>query len=424
MNKIKRNWKVFLAIVFIVIIFYNVFSVLFAQKAKYLSHSYWQNFPNLEKAFNSSQYVSKHPAGWIPDEAAFSYAAGKLIKGTNPVLVVVDAPPLGKYLIGLSTLIFDNDSTVVAIFGIIAIIMLYCVSNQVLDNKLLALIPPLLYTSEPMFKNQFIYTPLLDIFQLVFLLSYFYFINKAFQKRKTQTTKIKLPPRKGFLIGIDYIRRNWKLEIGNFVLASLFLGCFISTKFFVSGTTLIAASLIWTAIHRNLRKAIILILTIPLSISILLLNYIRVFAFGYSFHAFLGIQKYIFLYHQSQIILPFSVWSLLLLNHWYVWFGDKPVISDSQWQITWPIITCLSFITAIMYLMRKRSNSPKQKLPQTKNTNIEILMIWSICYLIFLSSGQTFSRYLIILLPILYIISTYGVMQMISAITRKHKSKS
>jgi hypothetical protein len=413
MKTAKKFWKPCFTIICISIIFFNVFSVLWSQKDKYLARNYWENFPALEKAFLNSQYVSKHPAGWIPDETAFSYAGGKLVTGTSPVLVVVDAPPLGKYLIGVSTLIFDNPHIVVAIFGILSLFMLYLVANQVLDNKLLALLPLLFYSSEPMFKNQFIFTPLLDLFQLVFLLCYFYFINKAFTQSASRHSGKQSAARIKSSSPRDTSARSkfFPKMTMYFILASLFLGFFISTKFFVSGLTIIAASMILTLFHKKIRQTIILLLTLPISITILLLNYIRVFAFGYSFHRFLGIQKYIFLYHKSQIILPFSVWPLLLFNRWYVWFGNKPFIADSQWAITWPIITIISFITMILYLLKK--------IP--KKLEIEVLMIWSVCYLLFLSSGQTFSRYLIILLPIFYIISIYGLKAIIGSFLKQTK---
>jgi hypothetical protein len=385
----NKYFRLVLGILLILGILFNLFSVLWPQKDKYLAHNYWENYKNLEDAYLGSQYVNKHPKGWLPDEAVFAYAGGAFIKGINPVLVIVDAPPLGKYLIGLSTLLFDNPHVVVVLFGILSLLLFYFLANQVLENKILALLSVLFYSSEPIFKNQFIYTPLLDLFQLVFLLGYFYYINKAFLAKK--------------------------FTIPFFLLISILLGCFISTKFFISGTTVIAASLLWTLLHRDLKKFFGVLAASFIAGCILLLTYVRVFAFGYNLHRFLGIQKYIFLYHKSQIILPFSVWPLLLFNRWYVWFGDKPIISDKQWAISWPIITVLSFVTMAAYLFKKIN----------KNPHLEVLMLWTICYLAFLSTGQIFSRYLLILLPVLYIISIYGLLSFTQKfIKRTNQNKS
>lgn len=374
----KIRLKILSKIIFyvlLVIIILNVGLTAWSLKEKYLSSNYWENFPSLEKTFLNSQYVNKHPPGFIPDETAFSYAGGKLIKGTSPVLVVPDAPPLGKYIIGLSTVIFNNDSTFILLAALISLLLLYLLSYQIFLNRTVALIPVLLFSFEPIFKNQLTYAPLMDIFQLVFLLSSFYFFNKGFSKHKTLLF---------------------------FFLASLFLGFFIATKFFISGATIVAAWYLVLLLSKDKKKLINLTVSLPVSVLVLLLSYIRVFAFGYTINKFLGIQKWVFLYHQSFIILPFSVWPLLLLNRWYVWFGNKPVISDSQWFFSWPIITVISIITIVLYLLKK--------IP--RNKNLEVLMAWFIIYILFLSLGETFSRYFVILIPVLYIISIYGIISL------------
>lgn len=375
--KKKRIQKI-IFLILLGIIFLNVGTTVWNLREKYLSSNYWQNFPALEKIFLSSQYVNKHSVAWIPDEVAFSYSAGKLIQGTSPVLVVPDAPPLGKYIIGLSTIIFNNDSIFILLSAVLSLIVLYFLSLQIFSNRILALLPAFFLSFEPIFKNQLKYAPLLDFFQLVFLLSSFYFFNKG------------LTGKKIFMF---------------FSLASLFLGFFIATKFFITGFVVIASFFIVLLYNKDKERIIKLSLTLPISLIVLLLSYIRVFAFGYTFFKFLGIQKWVFLYHKSFLILPLSVWPLLLFNKWYVWFGDKPVISDGQWSITWPIITVISIITIVLYILRK---IPKKK-------ELEILMSWFFAYMLFMSFGQTFSRYFVILIPVLYIISVYGIIEVCKA---------
>lgn len=361
-----------LVILLIAGIFWNVGSVIYQQRDKYLARDYWENFENLEQKYLDSQYINKKAKEWLRDEVVFSYSGGALIRGTNPVLVIPDAPPLGKYLIGLSVLFFNNDSIVTAFFGILALPLFYYLSLIILKNKLLSLIPVFLYSSETMYKNQFIYAPLMDLFQLVFILSFFIFLIKGFSNK-----------RKSLIY---------------FIIANVFLGFFISTKFFVSGLTIAAAAFIWFVLHKNFLQLTKYLFTFPVAVLVLLASYSRVFAFGYDLDRFLGIQKWVYLYHQSNLILPFSIWPLLMVNRWYVWFGDKPFISDSQWSIAWPIVTIISILTILLYVFKYIK----------RQAEIEILMIWSVCYLVFFSAGQIFSRYFIILMPILYIISLWG----------------
>lgn len=365
------NLEVFFLVLSLFVICYNLFSAVFVVKAKYFSFDYWNNYSALKSIYLRSQYVSKHPTAIIPDETINSYAAGSYIKGESPVLIAADTPPLGRYLIGLSAIIFNNENIVTLFFASLALFLMYRIGRKVFYFRYLAILPPLVFSFEPIFKNQIIYSPLLDIFQLVFLLSAFYFFNLGLNSKK-------------ILLG--------------FSIASLSLGLFISTKFFITGITIVFAWFLVLILRKEKERIKIALLTLPISVFILLLTYVRLFAFHYSLKSFLGVQKYVFLYHKSQLILPFSIWPLLLLNKWYVWFGDKPIISDSQWLITWPIVTIVSLITVILYVI--------SKIP--KNKNVEVLMSWVTFYVIFLSFGQITSRYFVILVPVLYIISLYG----------------
>jgi hypothetical protein len=373
------NSKLIKRLIFFVligVIFFNVVNTVYGLRDKYFSSDYWQRFPSLEKTYLDSQYINKNPPGWVPDQVIQSYAGGALIKGMNPIYVIPDTPPLGKYLIGLSALIFNNENTVILIFLLLSLVLMYKLSYQIFESKIMAIIPSFLLSFEPIFKNQLIYAPLLDIIQLVFLLFAFIFFNKALSSKKSLLF---------------------------FLLANVFVGFFISTKFFITGIIIEAAFYFVIFIRKDKKRFFELTLTVPVAVIILLLSYIRVLILGYPIHKFLGIQKWIFLYHKSQLILPFSIWPLMLLNKWYVWYGSKPVISDPQWLITWPIMTLLTIVTTIFGIIRTIKI----------NENVLVLISWAILYFGFFSFGQISSRYFVILIPILYIISVYGVLEFV-----------
>jgi hypothetical protein len=390
-NKLKKNKinnsKLLTKLIFIIllgIISFNVASTVWPLRAKYFSANYWQRFPALEKVYLSSQYVNKHPAGWVPDEAIQAYAGGAFIKGMNPVLVLPDTPPLGKYLVGLSTIIFNNENTVILIFSILSLVLLYTLSYQIFSSRLLALIPPFLLSFEPIFKNQLVYAPLLDIIQLVFLLSAFVFFNKALSSKKSLL----------FLL-----------------LANVFVGFFISTKFFITGVPIEAAFYLILLFRKDKRRLFELTFTIPIAGFILLLSYVKVFAFGYTINKFLGIQKWVFLYHRSQLILPLSIWPLILLNKWYVWYGNKPVISDPQWLITWPIVTLLTFVTTLLGVLKKLKI----------NRSVGVIIAWVIFYFALFSFGEITSRYFVILIPVLYVVAVFGVVEITKRVFHAYK---
>lgn len=357
-----------------VVMFLNIALVVYSQREKYLSRDYWNRFPVLKQEYLDSQYVNKHPKNLIRDEVLFSYASGAYIKGINPVLVNAEMPPLGKYIIGFSIILFQNENVVIVLFSVLSLLGIFLVGRQVFGSNILALIPPTLFSFEPIFKNQLIYVPLLDIIQLPFLLFSLYYFNKG------------LLSKKSFIF---------------FAAANLFLDLFISTKFFITGFTIILA---WFAVlffQKQKEKIKNLALTLPISFLILVLSYLRIFFFGYSFREFLGVQKWVFLYHKSQLFIPFTIWPLILANKWIVWYGTQRIISDSQWFISWPIVTVLSVVTIALYLLRKIKH----------NTLLDIIVAWTIFYVALFSFGEISSRYFVILIPTFYILSLYGIIE-------------
>ncbi len=361
-------------LVLISFIFWNLGHVIFLHRSAYLSTDYWQGFSQLRQTYLDSQYVNKHPKGWVPDEVVNSYAGGAYIRGVAPYLIAPDTPPLGRYLIGISAVVFHNANIVILLSMLISLYILYVIGEQIYQSKIIALCVVAMVTSEPIILNQLIFSPLLDIIQLVFLLSCFYYFNLALTKH----------------------------TLFYFFISNIFLGCFMATKFFATGATIIISMMIILFIHRYGKKILLYIGTLPISFIVLLATYVRAFVYGYSLKQIIGIQKWVFLYHKSQLILPFSIWPLLLFNRWYVWFGSKPIITDPQWRITWPMITIMTGITILLYVLRK--------IP--RKIEIEIYMAWVVSYIFFFSFGQISSRYLVIYIPILYLIATYGLWHM------------
>ena len=182
----------------------------------------------------------------------------------------------------------------------------------------------------------------------------------------------------------------------------------MSTKFFGTGITIISAWYISIILSEAKKKLIHLTLALPVSLIILLSTYIKVLFTNYPLSQFLGIQKWVFLYNKGHLHFPFSVWQLLLFNRWYTWWGDNKILSDSQWNFAWPIIVVLSLFTIIIYIFRK---IPKKR-------GIEALMAWVVFYLSFLSLSDASVRYFVILLPILYLISVFGLENVILSKTK------
>lgn len=359
-----------ISILFILVMVVNMIGLLIAGQAKYFSTNYWKRYPELKKTYYNSVYANKK--GNFPrDEILYAFNGGALITGTNPILVNPEVPPTGKYLVGLSILIFGNEHMGTFIFGIVALCLMFLVGMQIFKSVPLALISPTAITFETFFKNQFVYTPLFDIFQLVFLLAAFYFFNRGFMAR-----------RRSML---------W------FTLSSICLGLFISTKFFGSGVPVVAACLIVLFLNKQFKKMFFYFATLPIAACILLLSYVRVLIIGYPFLKFLGIQKWILWYNQGHLHNRLSVWPLLLANYWIQ--GAGKISHDPQWSITWPLSTLIAGIVTVEMAINR----------QIANKNLEVLVVWSVMYLALLSFSDASARYFVILLPILFMICTWGI---------------
>ncbi len=328
--------------------------------------------------YEISQYVKKEKAAWIPDETLFSYAGWYYLNGGSPILINPENPPLGKYLIGLSIRLFNNEKIPSLIFGFLSLFSFYLVCRLFFKNSWLSLIPVAFFSWERLFREQFISLPLFETFALTFLNFSLYFFIKAGKSR-------------------------WC-----FLASSFFLGALWATRPWMATIPLIMAMVIYLLfVQRNFKQFWFWLTTTSLALIVLLLSYLKLFLEGWSPAKVLSVQKWILWYHQSRLIEFGSVWPLIYLNRWYVWWGDKPFLPMVQWSIFWPIITTLALIFSVLVFF-KTIGLAKARLKNFEfDRRITVLCLWVVFYLAFLSIGNISSRYLFYLLPYCYLLSYY-----------------
>lgn len=344
--------------------------VIHSRKEVFFNHDYWERYEGYKNSYYSSQYVQKENPEIIPDEIFNGFAGGFFLLGNNPIHIVHDHPPLGRYLISLSILIFKNEHLLIIFCQFLTLFSLYLISKNLIKRKIVALIPLFIFAFEPLYLNQFKYTPLLEPIQLPFIFLSLYFIYRSISSKKR----------------ID------------FFLTSILIGLVISIRFFPVGMFLYFTWLfsVFMANKRQIKKVI---LSSPLILIILLATYFKCFGEGYSLKQVLGIQRYIYEYHQSQLMMPFFAFDLLLFNRWHTWWGERLIIADPQWRIWWPVSF---FITLLGVVSRFKKYFLKKDKP------LELILVtWVVIYLVFLSLGQATTRYFFPLLPILYILSVH-----------------
>lgn len=342
-----------------------------------LKKGFMSTFPQYQRAYDSSQYVQKKNPGIIPDQTLEAFAGGIFLTGINPILIVHDQPPLGRYIIALSILLFDNTATIPFALYIMGAVGVFFLSKVVLNSSLLALVPFGIFINEQLFLNNFQYLPLLEPLQFPFIVWAIYFFIKASRV-----------PRHSLAI---------------YVITSLLTGCVISIRFFVVGGVLTASFLAYLFLKHRWNEVKKFFITTPFSLLVLVLSYTRTLQLGYSIRQIFGIQKYIFFYHKSALTNPLSYWDLLLFNRWHTWWGTYAISSDPQWFIGWPVSIGVIIIAIFLWKVKKISWSDES----------QIIFLWILFYSMMLSVGYTSTRYFLPLVPFLYILATYIVVQII-----------
>lgn len=329
------------------------------------------NYEALKELYYSSQYILEKPKGIIPDNAVYSFAAGYYLRGGSPILVDPSQPPLGKYFLAFSIFLFQNTKIATYLFFYLTILAFFLLANYLFRSPNFALIATFIFTFEKNFINQLKYTPMLDIFQLCFIIFAFYFFIKWVEEKKGKCL----------------------------VLVSLTLGAVTAIKFFITALIIFISWVAFLTLKRRWQDILKLSFSVALATyAVLTLSYLRVLLEEPNLLKVLGIQKWIFWYHQSKLTSIFTIWPLIYFNRWQTWWGDFAIIQDPQWWFVWPILFTFSFIVLLLYAIRKK----------WKDEKLEIILIWFLTYSLFISLAQASTRYLIPILPFLYIICIRG----------------
>jgi len=218
----RLSWYKLFCILFFLIAIVQPTSTLYKQKETFFARGYMARYDVLKEVYEGSQYVKKKNAGIIPDQALESFAGGAFLKGTNPILIIHDQPPMGRYILSLSILLFDNVNTIMVVLFFLSCLGVFLITRLILNSTLLSLLPLSIFSNEPLFINKFYNSPLLEPIQLPFIIFALYF----------------------FIQGI--IKKNYTKW---FILTSLMLGFIISIRFFILGAFLVLTMFVYFLIR-------------------------------------------------------------------------------------------------------------------------------------------------------------------------------
>lgn len=369
----RKKIKQILFLILLIIAIANLYLFISSHLSLY---TYPFNPAFLKKIYGQSQYVMTQPISVLPDETIYAHAAWEYINGTNPAIFNADQPPLGKYFIGLSELLFRNERLTGPVFNILILIAFFFLAQLILKDNLWAMGITTIYSFEKIFVAQMLYAPLLDNIQLFFILMSFIFYIMSIKKLK------------------------W------LVLAFFMLGLVVSTKFWVTGLVLLSVWLVHTLLLKNIRRIIFFLTTSLIVIITLIASYTPSLLQGDSVRNILSVQHYIYEFHKAKLHFdPLAIWDLLLFNRWHVpW--ENVVRPAADWQWSWPIITVLSIVSvANIILSRRRDSNLVSKMGA--------ISIWVLAYFILLFVGEVLPRYIFPVLPAMYIVSALFLKQLL-----------
>ncbi len=347
LKRIKSVLAILIIVLFVGQLGFRVFFYRSAYSTSF-DATYWRN------RYLMSQWVVSNSKNTIGDDGLYTYAAYAYITGRDPTTLNAEIPPLGKYAIGIFILLFHNQNLFALFSGLFALFSFFLLNLAVFKDKLLAFIPVVLFSFEPLFYTQ-LRAPFLDTFYLSFFFLTFYF----------------------------FLRKNYQL-------AGVFLGAMMSVKASSSTFVLVFAVMTLYLIgKRHFGEWKKSLLVIPFSLAIFLLTYFRYFMLGHGLRQFLGVQKWIVLFYANGAKPdPLNVPQMLLIGRWSTWWGQASHIPE--WRISWAILF-FGFFAYLIYMVAKR-----------KMDEIGLLAIWIVCYLLLFVFVPVWPRYLLLVLPFMY----------------------
>ena len=152
------------------------------------------------------------------DDKLYAYAGWLYIQGKSPDVINFEHPPLAKYFIGFSEVIFKNPTMLGFIFSLLTLIVLYIISKKALKTFPFTIFSVLMLSLDKLYIG-FSSSSMLDVYLIFFtLLSVLIFMASLENK--------KFIPLLYVLIGLA-IACKW---IAGFLLISLMIYYFLMKK--------------------------------------------------------------------------------------------------------------------------------------------------------------------------------------------------
>ena len=171
----KKNYQFLIGLLITIIVLSFVLSVI-QRNNLFIPYDpqHW------EDEYNSSQWMVKNNPRIITDEALYTHVSGLLINGHDPSLINAEVPPFGKYVIGF----FNKTTGMLGIYGVvfsaISLFLFFILNKIIFRSSLIALLPVVIFSFDPIFKEQIAVGLLDSLYLSLLFLSFIFFLKKKY----------------------------------------------------------------------------------------------------------------------------------------------------------------------------------------------------------------------------------------------------
>lgn len=321
--------------------------------------------------YNHSQYCVPdcEYRGVIDDPELYSLAGYDYAHGVDPLSINFETQPFIKYLYGVSIILFGNAVVVQSLMGTLLLLVVY-LSSRTVFGALGSLLTVMLVLVDPLFSSQLVHA-YLDLPLTLYLLLY---LHALYSLGKGKGSKLVV----GIMLGIVALSKSFSIGILVDMVGLVYLKLVNKKQLF-----------------SYLGSLVVSIVTYCLGYSMYFYYNPNLLEFGKLHLDILRLYKgYVPEYPKGEIF------RIIFAGKWRKWFDDFGLTHVSEWTIMWP----LSVLESILALLSKKAR---------ENSYVSLHLLWIVAYFVFISLRLVFPRYLLPILPSLYLVSVYYLRQLL-----------
>ena len=307
------------------------------------------------------------PSSWatstIPSSILLPESA--TLEGKSPASLNWESQPLTKYLFGLSSALFGTPLPIQFVLALLTLIVLYYLARSLLPPYL-SLIPPILLALDPLFRDQLV-RPYLDLSVTFFALLWLLYLGQRDQAKWYLG---------GIILGALALSKSFSLGI----LAAV-LGLIIAPRAYLK--------------------------TLAVAVITYLFGYTMFFVTGHTLLDLLTLHVNTLRLYRSYVpeYPKGEVFRIIIIGAWRTWWGDKGLVPSPFYTPLWTIGLVSALYLALCRQVRKHHL-------------LFLHLVWVFLVLGFISLRLVFPRYLLPLLPSLYLLLVVGVKNLFASIFR------